>query len=128
MSGKGFDRFCTVRNKKMSRANPLSKMSKEIETSSSALETPDKMSESLVSFFQLHINSFLCFLPTSHLTRSLQEKPAQHCRECSHTGAPCLAVSQDPRKTSCILNTPSITEDLSLKAEPIQVDLNDLTA
>lgn len=120
VSGKGSDRFCTVRGKKTSGAKSLSKLSKEIETSPSALETPDRVRDSLVSFFQPHMNSILCFSPASHLTRSLQERQVQHQRECRHAGAHVqLSVSQYPRKTTCILNSPSIREDLNLKVEAI---------
>lgn len=92
--------------------NLLSSLSKEIETSPSALETPDKKSETPLYLFSSHTWIFLCFLPASHLTRSLQRRPAQHRRERSHTGAPRTSQSfklpgnlvfltfQAPQKTS----------------------------
>lgn len=54
VSGKGSDRFCTVRGKKMSGVKSLSKLSKEIETSPSALQTPDKESETPLYLFSSH--------------------------------------------------------------------------
>lgn len=89
--------------------NLLSSLSKEIETSPSALETPDKKSETPLYLFSSHTWIFLCFLPASHLTRSLQRRPAPKGTQ-PHWGSTYKSVFQAPRKI-CIFNIPSTTED-----------------
>lgn len=121
VSGKGSDRFCTVRGKKMSGVKSLSKLSKEIETSPSALQTPDKESETPLYLFSSHTwIPFYAFCQLLILPGACRRGQSSTKRNAATLGLHVqLSVLQDPGKTTCILNTPGITEDLNLKVEVI---------